>query len=306
MTSQQLFFSIVIPTYNRPERLETCLNSLTRLNYPRDRFEVIVVDDGSIKSLDGVVRPFQGALNLQFIRQENAGPAAARNTGAAQAKGKFLVFTDDDCQPTPNWLQALETCFEQDPNCLVGGHTINELADNLYSEASQLLVDYLYSYYNADPKQAKFFTSNNFALSTESFRKVGFFDTTFPLAAGEDRELCDRWLHHGYQMVYVPEAQVYHAHKLSLRSFWRQHFNYGRGAFHFHQVRAKRNQESMKVEPSTFYSDLVRYPFSTPTKHSGILLTSLFFVSQVANVAGFFWERSLGERVGRGETLLTR
>lgn len=288
----QPLFSIVIPTYNRPERLETCLKSLTRLDYPRDRFEVIVVDDGSIKPLDGVVLPFREVLNLQFIRQENAGPAAARNTGAARAKGKFLVFTDDDCQPTPNWLQALENCFEQNPNCLVGGHTVNELADNLYSEASQLLVDYLYAYYNADPKQARFFTSNNFALSTEGFREVGFFDTTFPLAAGEDRELCDRWLHHGYQMVYIPEAQVYHAHKLSLRSFWRQHFNYGRGAFHFHQVRANRNREPIKVEPSTFYTDLLRYPFAAPTKHSGLLLTGLFFVSQMANVAGFFWERS--------------
>ncbi|OKH26182.1 glycosyl transferase [Hydrococcus rivularis NIES-593] len=296
MEPKQPFFSIIIPTYNRPERLETCLKSLTRLNYPHDRFEVIVVDDGSARSLDSVVSPFRGELNLQLIRQTNAGPAAARNTGAASARGKFLVFTDDDCQPDPNWLKVFEIYFDRYPDSLLGGHTINELSENLYSEASQLLVDYLYTYYNRDPERAAFFTSNNFALSTERFRELGYFDTTFPLAAGEDRELCDRWLHRGYTMVYVPEALVYHAHKLSLPTFWRQHFNYGRGAFHFHQVRSQRNLEPIKVEPLTFYTDLLRHPFSIPSRHPRVLLAGLFFVSQVANVAGFFWERLQRDR----------
>jgi glycosyltransferase involved in cell wall biosynthesis len=288
---EQPFFSIVIPTYNRPQRLETCLKSLTCLNYPRDRFEVIVINDGSANSLESIVNPFKEKLNLQMIRQDNAGPASARNTGAAKAQGKYLVFTDDDCQPDVNWLNALETSFAQNPDGLLGGHTINHLSNNLYSEASQRLIDYLYRYYNADPLQARFFASNNLALSTERFRHIGYFDVTFPLAAGEDRELCDRWLHYGYSMVYVPEALVYHTHRLCLRTFWRQHFSYGRGAFHFHQVRSLREQEPIKVEPLKFYLDLLVYPFSSSSSHPGILVSSLFFVSQVANVAGFFWER---------------
>jgi glycosyltransferase involved in cell wall biosynthesis len=292
MEPKQLFFSIVIPTYNRPERLQTCLKSLTGLNYPRDRFEVVVIDDGSAEPLDAVVAPFKEVLNLQFLRQTNAGPASARNLGAANAKGEFLVFTDDDCQPAPNWLQAMESHFNQHPDSLLGGHTVNELSGNIYSEASQLLVDYLYEYYNRDPDKAAFFTSNNFALSRKRFCEIGYFDTTFPLAAGEDRELCDRWLQYNYPMLYVPDALVYHAHKLSLKRFWRQHFNYGRGAFHFHQVRAKRNSQPMKVEPLSFYTDLLRYPFSAAGNHPGILLAGLFFLSQVANVVGFFWERS--------------
>jgi GT2 family glycosyltransferase len=291
MEQQTLFFSIVIPTYNRPERLETCLKSLTRLNYPRDRFEVIIVDDGSSKPLESIVSPFKEELNLQLIRQENAGPATARNTGATRAKGKFLVFTDDDCQSDPNWLQSLETSFEKNPDCLFGGHTINKLSENLYSEASQLLIDYLYTYFNRDPAQSSFFTSNNFALSAERFREIGYFDTTFPLAAGEDRELCDRWLYLGYRMIYLPEALIYHTHHLSLSRFWRQHFNYGRGAYHFHQLRSQRDREPIKVEPFTFYFDLLRYPFSVSSSHPSVLLAGLFVVSQVANVAGFFWER---------------
>lgn len=290
---EPLFFSIIIPTYNRPQRLETCLKSLTCLNYPRDRFEVIIVDDGSSKPLESVVEPFKDELNLQLIRQDNAGPATARNTGATRAKGKFLVFTDDDCQSDPNWLKFLETSFEKNSDCLLGGHTINKLPDNLYSEASQLLIDYLYTYFNKDPERSSFFTSNNFALSAECFREIGYFNTTFPLAAGEDRELCDRWLYRGYRMIYLPEALVYHTHHLSLRRFCKQHFNYGRGAYHFHQLRSQRDRAPIKVEPSNFYVSLLRYPFTVSSSHPRFLLASLFIVSQVANVAGFFWERLL-------------
>jgi GT2 family glycosyltransferase len=291
MGQEQPFFSIVIPTYSRPERLATCLESITNLDYPRDRFEVVVVDDGSEPPLENVVLPFQNKLNLTLIRQANSGPATARNTGATQARGKYLAFTDDDCAPLPEWLQALEAHFATTPNCAIGGRTLNALPDNLFSTASQLLIDYLYDYYNADPKQARFFASNNFALPADYFRKIGSFDTSFPLAAGEDRELCDRLLYNGYPLIFVPEAQIYHAHQLTLRRFWRQHFNYGRGAFHFHRVRSQRNQEPIKVEPLSFYTNLLTYPFLQKSRHSGILLVALFFVSQVANITGFFGER---------------
>lgn len=99
MGQEQPFFSIIIPTYNRPERLATCIQSLAHLDYSRDRFEVIVVDDGSPMPLEPVVAPFQNKFDVTLIKQPNAGPATARNTGAARASGQFLVFTDDDCMP---------------------------------------------------------------------------------------------------------------------------------------------------------------------------------------------------------------
>ena len=285
----QPLFSIVIPTYNRPERLANCLQSITHLDYPRDRFEVIVVDDGSFMSLEPIVTPFRQQIEITFITQPNAGPASARNTGAAKAKGKFIVFTDDDCQPTPNWLTHLETQFTMTPDALLGGKTLNALPENLYSTASQLLIDYLYQYYNTKPEQASFFASNNFALSTENFHQIGRFDTTFPLAAGEDREFCDRWLYHNYPMIAVPDAQIYHAHKLTLRSFWRQHFNYGCGAYYFHQIRSRRNQTSLKVEPLNFYFQLLTYPFLNQCEQtSKVFLSGLLLISQLANILGFF------------------
>jgi len=290
-TNQELLFSIIIPTYARPDRLKNCLHAIAQLDYPRDRFEVIVVDDGSPMSLELVVKPFSNQFTLTLLKEVNSGPATARNHGAAKANGKFLVFTDDDCMPVSSWLTALEKCFETAPECLIGGKILNALTDNLCSTASQLLIDYLYAYYNSTAQQAQFFASNNFAVPAKLFRSLGGFDTTFPLAAGEDREFCDRWLYSGYSMLYAPEVQVYHAHKLSLRSFWRQHFNYGRGAFYFHQARSRRNVEQIEIEPLSFYFNLLRYPLSVRSQHP-VVLSILFVISQIANITGFFWERS--------------
>jgi glycosyltransferase involved in cell wall biosynthesis len=285
------YFSVVIPTYNRPARLEACLKSLVRLDYPRDRFEVVVVDDGSETSLQPIVNLFSQDLTINFIRQTNAGPASARNTGAAAAHGEYLVFTDDDCQPLPTWLATLAKAVNDSPKALVGGHTINALPNNIYSSASQYLIDYLYDYYNRAQGKATFFASNNFAMPRVLYQQLNGFDTSFPLAAGEDREFCDRWQNCGYELVYVPEAQIYHAHHLSLASFWRQHFNYGRGAFCFHQARSHRSHEPIQVEPFSFYFGLLAYPLTRRSGWKSPLLSVLFLVSQVANVLGFLYEK---------------
>lgn len=284
------FFSIIVPTYNRPERLADCLKAIALLDYPCDSFEVIVVDDGSKSPLDAVVEPLKDQIDLKLLRQENAGPAAARNRGAAEAKGEFLAFTDDDCQPTTDWLTQFAASFVDAPQAMLGGKTINALADNPFSTASQKLIDYLYDYYNPAKGKDAFFASNNIAMPTANFRALKGFDVSFPLAAAEDRDFCDRW-NRSYPMVYVPEAQIDHYHKLSLTSFWKQHFGYGRGAFCFHQIRSQRAAKEIEVEPLSFYFNLLFHPFFEVSKQPKLLISSLFLVSQIANVAGFFWER---------------
>ena len=290
MNQQPPFFSIIIPTYARPGQLASCLQSLAQLDYPRDRFEVIVVDDDSQTPPAGIIAGFSGEMDVTLLTQPHSGPAAGRNAGAAQARGEFLAFTDDDCAPAPDWLHTLAARLAATPECAVGGRTLNVLSDNPYSTASQLLIDYLYSYYNATPDDARFLTSNNLALPAALFRAVGGFDTGFPRAAAEDREFCHRWLRHGQRLAYAPEVLVYHAHALTLRAFWRQHFNYGRGAFHFHQLRARRDQERFQVEPWQFYLNLLCHPFSQARGGRALLLASLMVISQAANAAGFFRE----------------
>src|SRR5262249_32663588 len=162
--------------------------------------------------------PFRELMNVDLLIKNHAGPGAARNHGAAIAKGEVLAFTDDDCAPAPNWLSALETRFRANPRNAIGGKTLNSKPANLFSTASQLLIDYLYGYYNADPDHAVFLTSNNLAIPTAAFHEVGGFDVGFEKAAAEDRELCDRWIAKGYPLIYAPEVIVGHNHELTFRT----------------------------------------------------------------------------------------
>jgi GT2 family glycosyltransferase len=293
-------FSVIVPTFRRPAELARCLEALARLDYPRDGFEVVVVDDGSGAPPEDAVERVRGRLQATLVAQErNRGPASARNAGAARAGGEFLAFTDDDCAPAADWLRAVEACLVRDPETLVGGLTVNGLTDNPYAAASQLLVDYLYSYYHreqADSSESdarepatRFFTSNNLAMSAAAFHETGAFDAAFPFAAAEDRDFCDRWRQRGRGMRYVPEAVVYHFHDLSLRSFWRQHAHYGRGALSFHTLRARRSQGRLALEPPSFYVNLLRYPFSRPSQSLPMRsrMALLLAVSQGAYAAGF-------------------
>jgi glycosyltransferase involved in cell wall biosynthesis len=282
------FFSVIVPTYDRPGQLADCLGSLTRLAYPRDRFEVIVIDDGGGEALDAPVAVARRAIDVTLIRQPHGGPAAARNAGAARARGDVLACTSDDCAPATDWLRAVAARLASAPrDCAVGGRMLNALPDNPYSTASHLLIEYLYSYYNAASDRARFFTPNNLSLPRAPFVEMGGFDQSFADGTGEDREFCDRWLGRGHPMVYGEEIQVSHAHPLTLGTFCRQQFRYGRGSRRFHRVRASRGSGRIELEPVSFYVNLIRYPLSRPGAGDKLRLAALLGLSQIANAAGF-------------------
>jgi GT2 family glycosyltransferase len=286
--SEPLMFSIIVPTYQRHAQLAACLASLSVLDFPRELFEVVVVDDGSTPRVDEVCEPFRSSLDLKLVAQENAGPAAARNRGASVARGARLVFIDDDCYPAPDYLRALAARFRESPNALVGGRTINALAENPYSATSQLIIETVYDLYNASASGATFFASNNFAVPADAFRDAGGFDERF--RCSEDRDFCERWRARDGAMIYAHEAVVYHAHGLTPVALWRQHFGYGRGAFMFHEQRAARTGAQFKPDPA-FYAKLLRAAIAQPTVPRAVLMTTLLAWAQLANAAGYARER---------------
>ena len=282
-----LDFSIIIPTFQRPVQLSACLDALSRLDYECSRWEVIVVDDGSESPAEEVVRAAASRLAVRMLRRPHAGPAAARNAGATEARGRYLVFTDDDCRPSSGWLKTIAAGFASNGNCVIGGKIVNAVDGNIYAAASQLLLDYLYEHFNAEPEHARMLASCNVAMPAAIFLSVGGFDIKYPNAAAEDREICDRLRHHGHRLVYLQNAVVMHHHVLSLRRFWRQHYNYGTGAFRYHSARAVLAGDRIRVEPSRYYWKLLRYPSTVTSDHTAVL-TALFFLSQIANAIGFF------------------
>ena len=297
-----LRFSIIVPTFNRPVEVAGLLESLCRLSYPHDGFEVIIVDDGGDARLDSLVAPFRDRLSISLLRQTNQGPGRARNFGATVAAGQWLAFTDDDCRPDADWLIALEAALTKQPMSLVGGRTINFLTSNLYSEASQFIVDLVYAFYNERPDAARFFASNNFAMSRDLFESIGGFDPRFFRSAAEDRDLCDRWLHAGRPMACAAGAIIGHGHALTLRSFCRQHFTYGRGALRYQRQRRRRGSGTMSRDmgfhlrlPAMAWRAMRGRPWSL-LRRGGIV--ALLAMWQVINALGFFYEYALhlGER----------
>lgn len=287
--------SVIVPTYRRPQALTACLDALSAQDYPAERFEVVVVDDGG-----GLRDTGSDFSRLRVLSQPNAGPASARNAGAAAADGAILAFTDDDCRPAPDWLRRIVEPVRADARTLSGGRTLNALPDDPWATASQLLVDYLYETFNSGRSGAPtFFTSNNMAMTADGFRELGGFDTRFRRAAGEDRDLCDHWIHAGGSLHYSPDAVVHHFHHMSFPRFWRQHFAYGGGAFRFHQTRALRGQEPVRIEPLSFYLRLLAYPARRGLGTRTPIQMALMVLSQIANVAGYAAER---RRAATGRT----
>jgi GT2 family glycosyltransferase len=285
--------SVVVPTRDRPSQLARCLAALAALDYPRDRYEVIVVDDGGLEPVEPVVRRSHGQMAVKVVRRENGGPSVARNTGAAAARGSLLAFTDDDCRPTPDWLARLAGYHAVRPDVALGGETRNGLDNNPFSVTTQLIMEAGYARHNGDPTHARFVTASNLAVLASEFEAVGGFNPRF--RTSEDREFCDRWIASGRFMHFLPDVVVYHDRDLTLRGFVAQHFAYGRGAWRFHGEHASRSGERVRIEPS-FYLGLHRRAFAAEGIARVIVLQLLLVVFHAANLTGFLWEGWVSRR----------
>ena len=289
--------SIIVPTYGRPTQLRACLDGIARSDQSAHRVEVIVVHDGpeETTALGDSVRD---GVPLRQVTQPHRGPGAARNAGAAVARGRWLAFIDDDCIPSATWISALARALEAHPDRLLGGPVVNGLPDNPFATSTQLIAAYVTEYYAERRGSHRFFTTNNLAVCADRFRELGGFDTTIPSATAEDKEFCDRWRASGYQMGWVPEAAVHHFHHLSFRRFLRQHYNYGRGLLHFHRMRRKREGRGIVPEPLAFYWNLLLYPLTARAPGRGWRFVPLLMLSQIATGVGML-KAVLGERLRR-------
>ena len=170
-------WSVIVPTHGRPEQLCRCLESLAQVEWPADSLELLVVDDGGGLAADAVRA---GGPKARLIRQEHAGPAAARNRGAHEAVNERLAFVDDDCTVTRGWLAGFARALDEHPGAAAGGRVVNGLPGNLFSTATETMAAYMYK-----ASEERFVTSNNLAVPRARFLELGGFDEHFPLAAAD-------------------------------------------------------------------------------------------------------------------------
>lgn len=274
--------TVIVPTYNRPHKLRQCLAALSRQEggpYP-----VIIVDDGGDAELDFVETEF--GPWAQLVRRQNGGPAAARNSGVAAARTELLCFTDDDCAPRPDWVRRMAMQQGGVQKRMVGGRVDNALTNDVCAEASQSMCSYLYEYFQSGGTSMAFFTTNSICCRRDDFLAIGGFDESFPRAASEDRDFGLRWRDAGGALVYDDLAVIDHYHNLSLRAFWRQHANYGRGARQLHLALDRRGDPRPKTEKLGFYIGLLLHPLRRGGRRP-IVQSVLVGLSQVAMVAGY-------------------
>jgi glycosyltransferase involved in cell wall biosynthesis len=226
---QGIFISIIIPTYNRLSLLKRTLNCLEKQNYPSDRYEVIVVDDGSDDGTESYLRRAAAQGKLRYIRQENRGPAAARNRGVQAAQGEVVAFTDDDCLPDAGWLTYLAesyTSCNDSPPVAVGGCVEN------VSEGHWLYPFYAVQgnrHQSNQSDEPTYLDTANASFDRFTFLELGGFDESFPFPSGEDVDLGFRFLAAGYKLDTSTQAVVWHMGCPSLKGMMRQSFNRGRG-----------------------------------------------------------------------------
>jgi hypothetical protein len=180
--------------------------------------------------------------------------------------------------------------FAARPDAGAGGHIVDAPENNIFGRSSQLLVRYLYKYGESSTALPRFFCSNNLAFPRLGLANFQGFDEGYPLAACEDRDLCDRWTQQR-DLLFAPSAIIAHHQDLNFAGFLRQHFRYGRGAFHFWEQRKTRGEPRRRVAPLDFYTGMLLFPLRQLRAPESVGAAILIALSLAANAAGYFAEK---------------
>ena len=207
-----MFVSVVIPTYNRRPILEKCLLALEQQQIsgtPVDRYEVVVVDDGSTDGTPSWLRQNEERFpHVRLIEQSHGGPAEGRNRGVDHARGDVIVFIDSDLVVTPVFLAMHATALQRswdsrgDRLCFTYGAVINTANFEQPTAERHKFRDLSWAY----------FATGNVAIDRAVLERSGLFDTGFRLYGWEDLELGERLRRMDVRLIKCPEAVGYHWH----------------------------------------------------------------------------------------------
>jgi cellulose synthase/poly-beta-1,6-N-acetylglucosamine synthase-like glycosyltransferase len=298
-SSQRSFepmISIIIPVRNAERTLKTTFEYMSNIDYPREKMELIMADGDSTDTTVDIIKDFQKKNKwVKFVQVKNCKtPGHARNAAIKEVTGAYVLFTDGDCAPKPNWAYELVKPFKNDEVGGVGGEvlTLRVEPDNWtesYCEQTFFLsprgrcgiqnsgmmptITKGYPHEVNGGDNSPFFATANFAVSTEAIKKIGgeFWDQP----TGEDVDFSFRIMEAGYKLYYSKEAVVSHMHRVSLEQFKKQYYGYGYG----HPLLINKHAKTKGLE---IYIQYGKINFMIPFPKKGIIHVGNFHMMRLS------------------------
>ena len=235
-------YSIIVPVYNRPDEVDELLESLS--NQTLKEFEVIIVEDGSIKTCKDVCDKYADILVLHYYAKENSGPGQSRNYGAERAQGEWLIILDSDVVLPEGYLQAVDDALRKNPTEAFGGP---DAAHPSFTPVQKAISYSMTSFFTTGgirggkAKLDKFYPrSFNMGIRRDVYLQLGGFSK---MRFGEDIDFSYRIVEAGYRPQLFPDAWVWHKRRTDFRKFFRQVYNSGIARINLE----KRHPGSMKL-----------------------------------------------------------
>ncbi len=247
--------TVIVPVRNRPQEVTACLQSLSRLDYPEGKMEVIVVDDASDDNTPDVVSAFPVHL-IPLKEQRQA--SFCRNLAAQRAKGEILAFLDSDCVADPLWLKELIPAFRDPSNGAVGGLVdsySNEKGLDRYEKVKSSLNMGFWPKSSREGDRFFYLPSCNLLARRALFLQLGGFRED--MVVGEDVDFCWRLQDQGYHVEYRPIGRVYHKHRNTMRHFCARRFDYGTSEPLLQKSHAERLKQFVLPLPDVLFWGLV-------------------------------------------------
>ncbi|WP_417887241.1 glycosyltransferase [Zunongwangia sp.] len=222
-----LYYSFIIPVYNRPQEVRELLSSMLELNFESD-FEVVIVEDGSKDTSEAVVAEFQDKLSINYYYKKNSGPGKSRNFGMQKAKGNYFLILDSDVLLPPDYLKSVTHSLQQDYcDCFGGPDCSHASFSNIQKAIDFSMTSFLTTGgIRGRKKSVSEFQprSFNMGLSKKAFEATNGFGNIHP---GEDPDLSIRLKKMGFKIRLIPEAKVFHKRRIDWDKFYLQVHKFG-------------------------------------------------------------------------------
>ena len=277
-----MFFSVIIPVYNRPQEVDELLHSLTEQTYKK--FETLIIEDGSEDRCDNIIKQYQDQLDIRYYYKENSGQGFSRNFGFERAKGDFFIVFDSDCLIPSHYFETVEKYLSTHKLDAYGGpdrehESFSPIQKAIsYTMTSPLTTGGI----RGNEKHAGTFhpRSFNMGISREVYEQTEGYRIT---RMGEDIEFSIRIIKNGFKTGLIPDAYVYHKRRTSLKKFFNQLHFFGRARINinrFHPGEIK----FIHTLPAFFTMGLLLFltlPFWNLILFNILLIPFLFFISLI-------------------------